>query len=107
MTAKAVEAIKVYLNRTMPNDAHGNVGDVWDAKHVQDLVVFPDTQNARCSIKGMIYCCTYGGYMPIVAAQQQWETGGEFPCEFCGQTFQSAQGLGNHRATKHSGKSSK
>jgi len=98
---QSVEALRVQLTGNTVCDERGNIGDVWDATKVKGLVVFPDTRNARCFIRGTMQVSTYRGYTPVADSQQQWEGATDFACEECGMTFQNSQGLGSHRVKAH------
>jgi len=82
-------------------DERGNIGDEWVAGFVKELVVFPNSHNARCRIRGSVRVALYVSYEPDDTSQSAWEQASEFKCEHCGQFFASSQGLGNHIATKH------
>lgn len=101
MTVIAVSAHRVKLADSHPCDAHGNLGHVWEIGKVDDLVVFPDSHNARARVGGTVIVAVYTGYTPAPSSQARWEQIKDLVCEECGLTFMTSQGLGNHRATQH------
>ena len=101
MSVTVVNAIRVRLLGFHPCDKNGNIGDVWEATKVGDLVVFPDSHQARARVGGIVMVAVYTGYIPEPTSQARWEQTRDLVCEECGQTFQTSQGLGNHRATQH------
>lgn len=107
MSVTIVAASRVRLTDDHPCDKSGNLGRYWEAGKVDDLVVFPDTHQARARVGGIVLVAVYSGYMPVPASQARWEQVRDLTCEECGLTFQTSQGLGNHRATQHQKKVSK
>jgi len=100
-TEKIVCATTVRLATNVVVDASGQFGNVWDAKRVQDLVVFPDSRNARCRIGGRVRVAVYVSYDPNEESQEAWERSTDYPCPVCGQQFASSQGRANHMLQKH------
>lgn len=100
-TEKSVCATTVRLTTNVVVDASGTFGNVWDARRVQDLVVFPDSHNARCRIGGRVKVAVYASYDPNEESQSAWEDLTDYKCPVCGQNFASSQGRANHMLQKH------
>lgn len=102
MTAeKMVFASMVRLASNVPVDVSGQLGNVWSSTRVQELVVFPDSHNARCRIGGKMRVAIYASYEPDEESQNSWERSTDYQCPICGQNFASSQGRANHMLQKH------
>jgi hypothetical protein len=107
MSEKTVIAKRVRLEQPAICDKQSNLGSDWVAEKVNDLVVFPDSGLARCAINNRTLVARFAWYDADPATQSEWEQGGSYVCPDCGQSFANAQGLGNHKATKHATHSTK
>lgn len=106
MAEKMVIAHRVRLKVPSPSDSTGSLGLDWLSSKVSSLVVFPDSKIARCRIKIGDNEKTFIGDLGYAevdeSSQDDWERSKlGCVCPDCGQTFENAQGLGNHRAIKH------
>lgn len=101
---KSVSARLVRFNAPVPSSKNGEYTNEWRSSAVDNLVVFPDTGDARCTLRGSErpLVAKYHYYEPISLEEQlEYEGESEFKCDVCGQTFENSQGLGKHRVTKH------
>jgi hypothetical protein len=99
MAEKIVHALCVRLESPAPS---GNgLSQDWSSEKVQNLVVLPDSGLARCVIKGSTYCAKFAWYRPDAQSQTEWEVGGSYHCDVCGQDFQNLSGLKGHIVAKH------
>ena len=101
----AVPVRKVRFNFAVPLNDRGDYSPEWTKDRVNDLVVFPDSRLARCTLRGTDrpIVASFAYYEPMSLEDQlNWESDGQqFKCDVCGQTFENSQGLGKHRVTKH------
>lgn len=104
MSEKIVIARRVRLVQPAPCDRNGGVGNDWTTNKVDNLVVFPDSCLARCTINDRTYAGRFAWYEADSQTQEQWEKGGLFVCPDCGQSFENSQGLATHRSIKHGNK---